>query len=262
MQPIYNTIGTGYNSTRQADPYVAGRLLDLLSPVKDGLYLDIGCGTGNYTNELASKGFSLCGIDPSEKMLTEARQKNSNIEWLNATAEEMPFDDTSFDGVIATLTIHHWKDLPKAFREIHHVLKPGGRIVIFTSTPGQMQGYWLNHYFPKMLEASIAQMPSLESIENACNAAGLKITQTEKYFVQDDLQDHFLYVGKNRPALYLEEGIRNGISSFAALSNTEEVEKGLTQLKEDVAHNKFAFVQQHYENEEGDYLFVVVEKTN
>lgn len=258
MQPIYNTIGTGYNATRQADPFIAARLLSLLSPAKDRLYLDIGCGTGNYTNMLASQGYKFYGIDPSEKMLAEARQKNESINWLNAFVEEMPFDDETFDGAVATLTIHHWKDLAKAFWEIHRVLKTGSKLVLFTSTPEQMQGYWLNHYFPKMLQSSTEQMPSLESIETACNAAGLKIIGTEKYFVQDDLQDHFLYVGKNRPELYFEEIIRNGISSFAALANAEEVRNGLAMLRVDMNGGGFSSVYSRYQNTVGDYLFLEI----
>ena len=49
MEPIYNRIGAGYDATRRADPYIAGKLDSYLS-TKDGLsYLDVACGTGNYT---------------------------------------------------------------------------------------------------------------------------------------------------------------------------------------------------------------------
>jgi hypothetical protein len=46
---------------------------------------------------------------------------------------------------IGSLTIHHWTDLKSGFSKLNKVLKPNGRIVIFTSTPKQMIGYWLNH---------------------------------------------------------------------------------------------------------------------
>ena len=70
---IYNTIGTGYNHSRRADPYITGRLLALLQAVPGGGYLDIGCGTGNYTIALAAAGLGFTGVDPSEVMLLEAR---------------------------------------------------------------------------------------------------------------------------------------------------------------------------------------------
>ena len=78
----YDEIGTGYNSTRQADPYLTGRLFSLLQPQSDKLYLDIGCGTGNYTCVLADKGLNFIGVEPSEKMLSEAKSKNQKINGL------------------------------------------------------------------------------------------------------------------------------------------------------------------------------------
>ncbi|MBV8391235.1 MAG: class I SAM-dependent methyltransferase, partial [Mucilaginibacter sp.] len=194
---LYDNIGKGYNSTRQADPYLAERLYDLLLPQKGALYIDIGCGTGNYTTALTSKGLAFYGIEPSEEMLKIARSGKNDVKWFIGTAENIPTEDALFDGAIATLTIHHWADLVKAFHEINRVLKPEATLVLFTATPSQMRGYWLNHYFPVMLERSIAQMPSLEVVVNALIDAGFMISNTEKYFITPDLQDHFLYSGKH-----------------------------------------------------------------
>lgn len=151
MEVKYDKIGTGYNSTRKADPYLTDRLFYLLRPQNDKLYLDIGCGTGNYTCVLADKGLNIIGVEPSVQMLNEAKSRNQNIKWKNGTAEQIPAGDKTFDGIIATLTIHHWTDIKKAFFELNRVLADNGRIIIFTSTPEQMKAYWLNHYFPKML---------------------------------------------------------------------------------------------------------------
>jgi predicted TPR repeat methyltransferase len=68
----YDKIGIGYNSTRQADPYLTERLLYHLQPKNNKLYLDIGCGTGNYTCALDDKGISFIGVEPSGEMLREA----------------------------------------------------------------------------------------------------------------------------------------------------------------------------------------------
>lgn len=256
----YDLIGSGYNSTRQADPYLVSRLIHHLQPDKEKLYLDIGCGTGNYTLALAEKGFTLYGVEPSEKMLNEATKRSDKVQWLSGTAENIPAKDQMFAGIIATLTIHHWTNLNKAFSELNRVLLEKGKIVLFTSTPEQMKGYWLNNYFPKMLEASIIQMPSLENIIRAATYAGLEVTNTEKYFIQDDLQDHFLYAGKNRPELYLNAQIRSGISSFTALANADEVETGLQKLKTDLENSSFERVKQNYSNDLGDYIFITIEK--
>lgn len=261
MQDIkYDKIGTGYNSTRQADPYLTERLIYHLQPITDRLYLDIGCGTGNYTITLANKGFNFVGVEPSEKMLYEAKSRNQDIIWLKGTAEQIPADDKVFDGIVATLTIHHWTDLTKAFSEINRVLSDNGRLVLFTSTPEQMKGYWLNHYFPNMLNASIVQMPSLADLKESIAPTELEITVIEKYFIKDDLQDCFLYVGKNNPNRYFDEVIRHGISSFSSLANIDEVKQGLSKLRNDINNQAFDRIKDQYANELGDYLFITIEK--
>ena len=257
---LYNKIGTGYNTTRHADPYIAGRLFELLSPQKGALYLDIGCGTGNYTIALANKGINFYGVEPSAEMLNIASSRTGNISWLTGTAEQIPADDDTFSGVIATLTIHHWTDIKKALTEIHRVLKEDGNMVLFTALPEQMEGYWLNHYFPKMTADGAKQLPSYATIEDAAKATGFAITQTEKYFIRPGLEDHFLYSGKHHPALYLDENIRKGISSFAAFANLVEVNQGLTKLAGDIKTNTFAAIKEQYNNDMGDYLFITLKK--
>ena len=134
---------------------------------KDGQsFLDIGCGTGNYTIALNEMGVEFTGIDPSEEMLKTAKSKSEKINWLKGHVEKIPFSNQTFDGAIATLTIHHWPDLKKGFGEIFRVLKPDANLVIFTSTPEQMKGYWLNHFFPKMLADSMLQMPDFELVKH------------------------------------------------------------------------------------------------
>ena len=122
-----------------------------------------------------------------------------------------------------------------------------------------MKGYWLNHYFPKMLEDSITQMPSLEAVEAAMNNSGFKITSTEIYNIKSNLKDQFLYCGKQNPELYFDESIRHGISSFSALANIEEVENGLTKLRKDINCGNINEIINAYENNLGDYIYIIGE---
>ena len=223
------------------------------------MYLDVGCGTGNYSNALEEKGYQCIGIDPSIEMLTIAQSKNQNIAWKIGSAEKTDLAKNSVNGIIATLTVHHWSNLMRAFSELAYILKPNSKIVIFTSTPQQMKGYWLNHYFPKMLKASIAQMPTLNSIENAMNFSGIKITKTKIYDIHPNLEDQFLYCGKQNPELYFDESIRHGISSFSALANLEDVERGLATLRKDIDSGKIDDIKNTYKNNLGDYLFIIGE---
>lgn len=261
MSAKYNEIGINYNQTRKADPHLTMQLLKHLNPSKNALYLDIGCGTGNYTNALQDKGFQFIGVDPSIEMLKKAQSQNATVQWNIGSAEKTGLTQHSVHGIIGTLTIHHWTNLTRAFSELNYILKPNGKIILFTSTPQQMKGYWLNHYFPKMLEDSIIQMPSLETLEQAMTSARLKITTTETYNIKPDLQDQFLYCGKHNPKLYFDESIRHGISSFSALANKEEVETGLFSLRTDIDHGKIDEIIKSYNNDFGDYLYIVAEKT-
>lgn len=256
----YDAIGVGYNTTRNADPYLLERVFSLLAPKKDGRYLDIGCGTGNYTIALQKKGFHFTGLDPSEQMLKEAKSKSSEIEWHFGVVEKTPFEDESFDGAIATLTIHHWENLQDGFTELFRVLRPGGKIITFTSSPEQMSGYWLNHYFPEVMARSIRKMPSVRDVTALLDKSGFGSVRLEKYFVQDDLIDMFLQSGKNRPEIYFDENIQKGISTFASLANKSEVDEGLQRLRYDLDNNIFQTIKAKYENDFGDYLFIVAEK--
>ncbi|WP_405204967.1 class I SAM-dependent methyltransferase [Aquimarina sp. LLG6339-5] len=258
MQEKYDLIGTDYNSTRSADPYLFNRLLTLLNPSINGTYLDIGCGTGNYTKQFDKRGYQFIGIDPSSEMLEKAKTPINNVFWEIGKAETLSLSKNSIDGIIASLTLHHWDNLDLGFASLHNVLKSTGNIVIFTATPIQMKGYWLCHYFPKMLEDSIRQMPSLKKIKKSLQKNQLIIERTEKYYIQPNLEDLFLYSGKHNPKLYFRQEVRHGISSFSSLSNATEVKNGLHTLGKDISSGKINDIIKNYDNTDGDYLFLVV----
>ena len=95
---IYNLIGSGYNSTRHADTFITNKLYQLLSPRAEGLYLDIGCGPGNYTISLAEKGLNFYGVEPSGQVLDIVRSKKTSVHWLLGKAEQIPAGDQVFGG--------------------------------------------------------------------------------------------------------------------------------------------------------------------
>lgn len=260
MNTKYDRIGKGYNETRKADPILLQNIIRLLAPEKNKLYLDIGCGTGNYTIELHKLGYLFIGVDPSDEMLKVSRLKEPAIQWLKGTAENIPLEDNSVDGLLATLTIHHWQNLEKAFAELNRVAKPQADLLIFTSSPRQMQAYWLNHYFPNMMEASTHQMPQESRVIQAMEKAGFKLSKAEDFFIHKGIEDQFLSCGKEEPELYLNPQIRSGISSFADLSNKDEVEAGLKKLEADIESGKIEQVRKSFDQSQGDYLYLIAEK--
>jgi ubiquinone/menaquinone biosynthesis C-methylase UbiE len=254
--PTYEKIGEGYNLTRHADSFLVAKIASLLDIDPKNHYLDLACGTGNYTVALADRGGTWTGIDQSSVMIKEASKRSSQIDWHVADAEEIPFDNESFDGAIVTLALHHFADPVRVFQELARILKSGSNLVLFTATAEQMASYWLNHYFPEAMQQSIVQMPTLSHTLNCLQKGGFSVDKCEPYFVSPYLQDFFLYSGKNRPEMYLDERVRRGSSTFASLANPNEVAKGCAKLADDIASGHFNEVYKQYDDRNGDYLFV------
>ena len=256
---VYEQIGKSYDQSRRADPYIVSRLNHYLR-VRAGLsYLDVGCGTGNYTSALAQSGGTWHGIDQSQLMIDVARKKSQSIFWQLADVNRLPFSDKAFSGVVCTLAIHHFVSLSSAFSEIYRVIGTGN-FVLFTSTPEQMMRYWLVEYFPEAIYKSAEQMPSLALVNDALSGSGFHSMETEDYFIQEDLQDFFLYSGKHRPAIYLDATVRSGISTFTLLASETEIEKGCGKLEADMKTGRIEDVIKKYEHGGGDYKFVIARK--
>jgi ubiquinone/menaquinone biosynthesis C-methylase UbiE len=239
-------------------------LVELLGPQSGRRYVDVACGTGNYTITLASAGVRITGFDAAAEMIDTARAKSALAawpEWLLANVAETPFEAGAFAGAICTLAIHHFPDLTIAIREISRILDPvEGRFVIFTATPEQMDRYWLGRYFPEMMRRSAGQMPRIERVERALSSERFRKITLESYSVTPDLEDKFLYSGKHRPELYLDPDFRAGISSFANLADPAEIESGLSRLSRDIATGVFAEVTDSAPHDGGDYLFLLAER--
>ena len=92
--------------------------------------LEVGCGTGIFTEKLAQTGAEVLAIDLSPDLLMKARNRvlKNNVNLIEADLEKLPFDKNSFDSVVGVSILHH-VDLGKALREIYRVLKVGGKIV-------------------------------------------------------------------------------------------------------------------------------------
>lgn len=109
-------------------------ILDRIEGFESERVVEIGCGTGEMAVMLSNRGFAVTGIDSSEKMLDEARNKSCNSDnprFLKAQAEDMPFGECEFDTAVSSLTFHHMKEKQRSLREMRRVLCPGGRIMLF-----------------------------------------------------------------------------------------------------------------------------------
>jgi ubiquinone/menaquinone biosynthesis C-methylase UbiE len=256
---LYDRIGIGYDTTRQADPYLLSRLIYHLRPHRHGRYLDLGSGTGNYTIAMHRTGVPIRGLELSPVMLSRAREKGPTVAWLNGRAEAIPFRGASLDGATCTFVHHHLTDPVAAFAEVRRVLKSGARLVILNATREQLRHYWVCEYFPRAMEKSFAPYARFETV-NVLREAGFRIECEEKYDVAPDLKDWFLYCGKHRPELYLDPNVRRGISAFADAPDVDEIECGVERLAADIESGRIDEVVKSFAHDGGDYMFTVAAK--
>lgn len=119
--------------------YATNRLgVDAIDVEPDAVVVDVGCGTGAALRRLAPRvpDGRLVGVDPVPRMLAIARERargdpnGHRIEFVEAPAERLPFEDAMADVVLAFDSLDHWDDRAAGLRELHRVLRPGGRLVI------------------------------------------------------------------------------------------------------------------------------------
>ena len=123
-----------WNKTRAPNDWMIRRgqtILSFLSglELKQPSFLDIGCGTGWFTGELAKLG-SATGIDLSEEAIGIAKSQYPDITYVAGNLYENHFPDNSFDVVVAQEVIPHVHDQERFLELIEAILKPGGYLVL------------------------------------------------------------------------------------------------------------------------------------
>lgn len=110
---------------------------DALAALPGERILDVGCGPGFYVAELLERVGAeghVTGVDPSVPMLSLAGARvegHENVELLEAPATALPFASGSFDAAVSVQVLEYVEDLPSALAELHRVLRPGGRLVVW-----------------------------------------------------------------------------------------------------------------------------------
>jgi len=171
-------IAATYDAARSYRSEVLQRWLDLVAsfaPPKVELVLDIGCGTGRFTQPLADRfGTRVIGIDPSESMLEAARGKSTNdhVDFRQASAEHLPLEDGCADLVFMSMMLHHLTHKERAARECRRVLSRGGRLCVRNSTRDSI--YPQQRFFPG-IQAYIRELPSRDEVMELFEAAGLQL---------------------------------------------------------------------------------------
>ncbi|ALV30926.1 methyltransferase domain-containing protein [Streptomyces sp. CdTB01] len=121
------------------------RLAELSGAEPGDRVLDVGCGTGYLTRRMAARvgpDGAVTGVDPSTPVLDYARRKKQHpggapCTYREGIAEALDLPDASFDTVVTSLMLHHLPEelRPAALREMHRVLRPGGRLLVVEFRP-------------------------------------------------------------------------------------------------------------------------------
>lgn len=120
----FERTGADYDRFRPGFPSAAA---ELLLPARVGAVLDLGAGTGKFTEQLVGRADRVLAVEPAAAMLDVLRTKLPEVEAHQAGAERMPLPDASVDAV-SVAQAFHWFDREPACAEIARVLVPGGTL--------------------------------------------------------------------------------------------------------------------------------------
>src|SRR5882724_1016627 len=109
-------------------PRLASDLIDLLAPQPGERVLDLGCGTGDLTQQLADAGARPFGLDASSDMVSAARRKHPNLSFEVGDGQELRFD-REFDAVFSNAALHWMPRAADVAAGVARALRPGGRFV-------------------------------------------------------------------------------------------------------------------------------------
>jgi len=227
---LYDTIGKNYITNRKADTRITNNIIDLLNLPIGSLITDIGAGTGNYSNAIANKGYSVIAIEPSSVMRDQSLP-HPTVEWISGIAESIPLQNNTVNGVIIICALHHFRSIREASIELHRIC-PGGPVVILTYDPRLGRGFWFNDYFPEIYRREFERFPPINEL-TAMLAGDVWKSEVRDFPLPHDLSDKNMHSGWNRPEIYLDEQMRANTSGFARAPESD-VKQGLSRLKEDL----------------------------
>lgn len=219
----YERHGADYSSVRRPDPRIAAGVLAALG---DSLsVLNVGAGAGSY--EPVDR--YVLAVEPSATM--RAQRPAGAVPAVDAAAEQLPFDDDSFDAAMAVLTVHQWTDVDRGLRELRRVSR--GPVVVLTLDAPALQEFWLADYVPEVVAVERSRFPALARV-TAALAPGSAEISVDSVPVPWDCTDGFGEAFYGRPEAFLQPGVRAATSGLA-LTEPGAVLRGLRRLEDDLA---------------------------
>jgi len=216
MSVNYDTLAPEYVNYRVADTRIDAAIRRHIVPGEK--VLNVGAGQGSYE----PSDCDVTAVEPSLEMI--ARRAATKVKALQCSAEDLPFDDSSFDTSLAILTIHHWHDIQKGLRELKRVTR--GKVIVLTWN-GNFGDFWLPDYLPEIASIDVELFPPLNQLSEWLGPN----TTNEVLEIPYDCTDGFMCAYWRRPEMYLIPAARQAISTFSRVSDTSA---GLNRLRQDI----------------------------
>lgn len=162
-------------------------LAQIAAQIPQARVLDLGCGGGHASFAVAPGVAEVVAYDLSAQMLEvvagAARERGlDNLSVRQGSADQLDFPDASFDLVCTRFSVHHWRHLPQALREVRRVLKPGGRfIVIDTAAPADVLADTYVQSIELLRDTSHVRNISLHSWRKLLQQAGFQIERDQTW---------------------------------------------------------------------------------
>jgi SAM-dependent methyltransferase len=218
----YDTRGRGYAVQRRTDPRIAAMVHSALGDART--VLNVGAGAGSY--EPADR--YVVAVEPSAGM--RAQRPAGAVPALDATAESLPFDDGTFDAVMATVTVHQWADTAKGLAELRRVAR--GPVVVLTFDGTALDLLWLADYVPELIAVERHRYPPVDLI--AAAVAGHAQTQVLPVPIPIDCVDGFTEAYYARPEMFLDPRVRAAQSAWGFVEQSA-IDRGVERLRDDLA---------------------------
>lgn len=169
--------------------------------------LDIAAGTGTSSAAIARAGARVTALDFSPGMVAVGRERHPDIEFVEGDAQQLPFDDASFEAVTISFGLRNVNDPHRALAEMRRVLVPGGRVVVceFTTPPNARVRGAYSMYLNKV-------MPSVAKLASSNPAAYTYLMQSI-----EDWPTQGVLSGWMRDAGFVDVGYRNLTAGVVAL---------------------------------------------
>jgi ubiquinone/menaquinone biosynthesis C-methylase UbiE len=201
----YDRLSIEYGRHRRINPGVLTALLEQVGGRDAPIVLEVGCGTGNYLEAVETiTGVEVHGIDPSSEMLERLRERLPEAKVQRATAEELPFENSSFDLIYSVDVIHHVLNRPAYFREALRVLKQGGTLCTVTDSAEDIHNRVpLSSHFPETIEHELRRYPSIDLLRDEMADAGFMSIAASQTRHEYDLLDATPWRDKAFSSLHL-----------------------------------------------------------